>query len=141
MENSKYEKHFSEDSFWNKIGKYAKEAGTKVVYSGLILYYAVQSPNTPLKSKIQIYGALGYLILPLDLVPDLLPVVGYVDDLGALGLAIAATAMSIDEGVKQKAKDKITDFFGADILDNQDIIDVDSQLVDDENEGDSSSNK
>jgi uncharacterized membrane protein YkvA (DUF1232 family) len=98
MENSKYEKHFSEDSFWNKIGKYAKEAGTKVVYSGLILYYAVQSPNTPLKSKIQIYGALGYLILPLDLVPDFLPVVGYVDDLGALGLALAATTMSIDCG-------------------------------------------
>jgi uncharacterized membrane protein YkvA (DUF1232 family) len=131
MENSKYEKHYSEDSFWTKLGKYAKDAGIKVVYSGLILYYALESPNTSRKSKLQIYAALGYLILPIDLVPDFIPVVGYVDDLGALGLAIGATAMSIDKEVKQKAKDKVADFFGNDAMENKDIIDVDSQIDED----------
>lgn len=54
-----------------------------MIYSCLLLYYAVESPRTPLKAKVQIYGTLGYLILPLDLIPDLLPIVGYVDDLSA----------------------------------------------------------
>jgi uncharacterized membrane protein YkvA (DUF1232 family) len=128
---SKYEKHFSEDGFWTKLRKYAKDAGIKVVYSGLILYYALESPNTPLKSKIKIYGALGYLILPLDLIPDFIPVGGYLDDLSALGLAIGATAMSIDKDVRQKAKAKVVDFFGEDAMENQDIIDVDSHIDED----------
>ncbi|MDF2669299.1 MAG: hypothetical protein K0R67_1605 [Paenibacillus sp.] len=132
MENSKYEKHFSEDGFWSKLKKYAKDAGMKVVYSGLLLFYALESPKTPLKAKVQIYGALGYLILPVDLVPDFLPVVGYVDDLGALGLAIGAAALSIDHEVKQKAKDKMIDFFGQAAADHQEILEVDAQLVDDQ---------
>jgi uncharacterized membrane protein YkvA (DUF1232 family) len=131
MENTKYDKHFSEDGFWDKLKKYAKEAGHKVVYTGLLLYYALQSPNTPLKAKIQIYGALGYLILPFDIVPDFIPVVGYIDDLGALMLAVGAVAMNIDQGVKQKAKDKLTDFFGEDAANNQDIIDVDAHIIED----------
>jgi uncharacterized membrane protein YkvA (DUF1232 family) len=96
----------------------------------LLLYYAVQSPKTPLKARVQIYGALGYLILPVDLVPDFLPAIGYVDDLGALGLALGAVAMSIDQEVKLKAKDKLKDLFGEEALKSQDVIDVDSEIVD-----------
>jgi uncharacterized membrane protein YkvA (DUF1232 family) len=141
MEHSKYEKHFSVDGFWAKLKKYAKDAGMKVVYSGLLLYYALESPKTPLKAKVQIYGALGYLILPVDVIPDMLPVVGYVDDLGALGLAIGATAMSINKHVKQKAKEKMKDFFGEDAADNPDIIDVDAQLVEEEKDSTAASAK
>jgi uncharacterized membrane protein YkvA (DUF1232 family) len=132
MDNSKYEKHYSEDDFWGKLKKAAKDAGLKVVYAGLLLYYALQSPKTPMKAKIQIYGALGYLIFPFDMIPDMIPVVGYLDDLGALMLAVGAVAMSIDKEVKHKARIKLVDFFGADAARNQDIIDVDAHLVKDE---------
>lgn len=138
MDHSKYERHYSETGLWSKLGKYAKDAGMKVVYSGLLLYYALESPNIPLKAKVQIYGALGYLILPLDIVPDLLPIVGYVDDLGALMLAVGAVAMNINQDVKQKAKNKLKDFFGEDAVQHQDVIGVDAQMVDD---GESSSAK
>lgn len=132
MDHSTYQKHFSEEGFWGKLKKYAKDAGLKVVYSGLLLYYALESPKTPLRAKVQIYGALGYLILPIDVVPDFVPVVGYVDDLGALMLAIGATAMAIDGNVKNKAKDKLHDFFGAGAADNPDIIDIDAHIVEDD---------
>lgn len=134
MDSSKYEKHFSNDRFWDKVKKTAKEAGVKVIYSGLLLFYALDSPKTSLKAKIQIYGALGYLILPLDLVPDLLPVVGYVDDLGALGLALGAVAMSIDQEVKDRAKNKLKDLFGEEAGSSPDIIDIDAQLVEEQPE-------
>jgi uncharacterized membrane protein YkvA (DUF1232 family) len=129
MDSSKYQKYFSTDGFWMKLKKGAKKAGSKVIYSGLLLFYAVESPKTPLRAKVQIYGALGYLILPLDLLPDLLPIVGYVDDLSALGLALASVARSIDDDVKRKAKNKLRDFLGDDVMNSKDIIDIDGQLV------------
>lgn len=129
MDASKYQKYFTPDGFWSKLKKGAKKAGSKVIYSGLLLFYAVESPKTPLRVKVQIYGTLGYLILPLDLVPDLLPIVGYIDDLSALGLALAVVAKSIDEDVKLKAKNKLRDFLGEDALKSKDIIDIDGKLV------------
>ncbi|MEK8132504.1 YkvA family protein [Paenibacillus filicis] len=135
MDASKYQKHFSVDGFWSKLAKYAREAGMKVVYVGLLLFYALESPNTPLRAKVQIYGALGYLILPLDIVPDLLPTVGYVDDLGALMLALGAVSKSIDSGVKQKAVGKLQDFFGEAAATSPDVIEVEAQLKEEDEAG------
>jgi uncharacterized membrane protein YkvA (DUF1232 family) len=125
---SKYDKHYSNEGFWLKLRKNAKEAGLKVVYSGLILYYALESPNTPKRVKFQIYGALGYLIFPFDIVTDLLPGVGFVDDLGVLIFALGKIAMNIDDEVKRKAKEKLLEFFGEIALRSQDVIDVDAQI-------------
>ncbi|MDR6882869.1 DUF1232 domain-containing protein [Bacillus sp. 3255] len=135
MDASKYQKYFNPDDFWSKLKKGAKKAGSKVIYSGLLLFYAMESPKTPLKAKVQIYGTLGYLILPLDLVPDLLPIVGYVDDLSALGLALAAVAKNIDDDVRLKAKNKLRDFLGDDAVKSKDIIDIDGQVVADQEKG------
>lgn len=132
MDPSKYEKYFSTDGFWSKLRKGTKKAGTKVIYTGLLLFYAVESPKTPLRAKVQIYGALGYLILPLDLVPDLLPIIGYVDDLSALGFALAAVSKSIDADVKLKAKNKLRDFLGDSAMSSNDIIDIDGKLVEEQ---------
>ncbi|NOV01807.1 YkvA family protein [Paenibacillus planticolens] len=129
MDASKYQKYFTADGFWSKLKKGAKKAGSKVIYSGLLLFYALESPKTPRRVKVQIYGTLGYLILPLDLVPDFLPIIGYVDDLSALALALAAVAKSIDKDVKQKAKNKLRDLLGDDVLKSKAIIDIDGKLV------------
>ncbi|MFO0211413.1 MAG: DUF1232 domain-containing protein, partial [Pseudanabaena sp.] len=56
--------------------------------------------------------ALGYFIFPLDAIPDITPVVGYADDLGALAAAVAAVAIHIDENVKEKTRQKLKDWFG-----------------------------
>lgn len=130
MENSKYEKHFSSEAFFKKIGKYAKEAGIKAIYSGLLLYYAFESPKTPKKAKAIIIGALGYLIFPLDIVADILPVVGFVDDLGVLGFALAQVAMNIDDTVKQKAKDKLKDLFSENVTQHDEVIEVENEIKD-----------
>ncbi|OCT15903.1 hypothetical protein A8709_09775 [Paenibacillus pectinilyticus] len=132
MNSSKYEKYFSIDGFWGKLKKGAKKAGSKVIYTGLLLFYALESPKTPLRAKVQIYGALGYLILPLDIIPDLLPVIGYVDDLSALGFALAAVSKSLDDEVRRKAKNKLRDFLGEDAVKSKDIIDIDGHIVEEQ---------
>lgn|SRR5690554_3969436 len=111
-EVSKFEKEYSSDSFWDKVVKVAKTAGYEVIEKALWLYYAAQDPKTPLWAKTTIYGALGYFIMPLDVIPDFTPVAGYSDDLGVLLAALGAVAMYVTDDVKTQAKQKLKDWFG-----------------------------
>ena len=111
-EKSGFDQNYSDQSFWEKILSFALSAGKEVIEKALWLYYAAQSPNTPAGAKAIIYTALGYFIFPLDAIPDIIPVVGYADDLGALAAAVAAVAIHIDENVKEKTKQKLKDWFG-----------------------------
>ena len=80
-----YQKDYSEQSFFGKALKYAKVIGVNLIYKALQLYYVLQKPDVPAADKGIIIAALGYLISPLDFIPDLIPVAGYTDD--ALALA------------------------------------------------------
>lgn len=104
--------HYSEDSFWEKLKKFAVKAGGEVVEKALQLYYAAQEPETPAWAKTTIFGALGYFIMPLDVIPDVMPGVGFTDDLGILVAAIGAVSMYINDDVKKKASQKMWDWFG-----------------------------
>lgn len=112
MNQQNYDSAYSDGAFWGKVRAFAKKAGKAVVESALRLYYALQDADTPLWAKTTIVGALGYFISPVDLVPDLLPVVGYSDDLAVLGGALAAVAAHIKEEHKQRATEVIKRWFG-----------------------------
>lgn len=107
-----YSEEYSEESLLEKIAKVAKIAGLKVIYYVLLLYYLLQLPGIPKKDKAIIIGALGYFIMPFDLIPDITPITGYADDIGALALALGKVALYIDDDVKNKAKKKLHDIFG-----------------------------
>ena len=111
---SKYKEKFTENGFIEKIHRIAKRAGAKLVYAALILYYSVESDKVSIKDKAIIIGALGYLIAPLDLVPDAIPLAGLGDDLGALIYVLQKIWGNIDDDVKQKAKDKLSQWFDED---------------------------
>jgi uncharacterized membrane protein YkvA (DUF1232 family) len=113
QEIKKYEKDFDENSFWNKIKGNLKKIGVKPVYAALILYYAI--PKVSLADKAIIIGALGYLISPFDLIPDFIPIIGYMDDIGILVWAaqrIYSNVINIDPNVIQRAKEKVKELFG-----------------------------
>lgn len=105
-------KHYSEEGLWEKVKNVAKKAGLQVVYLVLVLYYTAIADSTPSAKKGIIYGALGYFILPLDLVPDAIPVVGFSDDLAALLWCVATVASSLTPEIKSQAEAKLTDWFG-----------------------------
>lgn len=117
-------KHFSDEKFWGKLKKFAKKAGSSVVYAVLLLYFTLQKPEVPMKAKTIIIGALGYFILPVDLIPDIAVGVGFTDDLGALGVALFQVAMYIDDDIKIKSKEKLKDWFGDDV----DTSDIDGKI-------------
>lgn len=98
--------------FWNKMMKYAKKAGEKTIYYSLLLFYTAKSPAVPKSSKMIIVGALSYLIFPVDLIPDFVPVVGLADDSAVVAAAVYKVMSHIDDDVKNKAKQKLHGIFG-----------------------------
>ncbi len=107
-----YEEKYSEDGFWDKIKQFAKKVGRDGVEKSLQLYYALDNPSISTKSKAIIYGALGYFISPIDLIPDITPIVGFSDDIAALATAVIMVSNYIDDEVKAKASDKVVEWFG-----------------------------
>ena len=111
-----FEEKYSEKGLWEKIQGNVAAIGANLVYKALQLFYVAQSPQCPTKVKAAIYGALGYLISPLDLIPDFTPVAGYADDAVALGTALLLAQMYITDEIKMKAREKIRSLFGEEIL-------------------------
>ncbi len=104
---------FDDGSFWDKLKRFALKAGKEVIEKALWLYYAAQQPNTPAWAKTVIYGALAYFVLPVDAIPDAVPVAGFTDDLGALAAALGTVAIYVTEEVKRQAADRMREWFGA----------------------------
>ncbi|MDW7690762.1 YkvA family protein [Flammeovirgaceae bacterium SG7u.111] len=115
MKKIKYEKfvkHYNENTFWKKIKKIASKVGVNVMYMVLLLYYTLQSKELPQKSKALIVGAIGYFLFPFDAVSDLIPMVGYTDDIAALLFALTQVAFYITPEVRFRAKEKLAIWFG-----------------------------
>lgn len=108
----KYQGSYSENKFWKKLAKAAKWAGEKLVYAALILFYVLKSGTTSKADRAKILGALGYFILPMDLIPDWIPIAGYTDDLAALTWAVYAVAKNITPEVRRSAREKLSEWFG-----------------------------
>ena len=109
---SKYEKDFSFDSLMSKIKETAKKAGLKAIYMALLLYYALDSPTISTVDKAIIYGALGYFICPIDIVPDILPFIGLTDDIAVLAWAFSRVKSNVNDMTREKAKTKLKIWFG-----------------------------
>jgi len=96
-----------QDMMWkNTIPRILRKGGLSLVYSALLLFYAFKRSDLPVWARSIIIGALGYLLTPIDSVPDLTPILGYTDDLGILSYALVMIAAYINDEVRQKAQRK-----------------------------------
>ena len=95
-------REFFDRSLRDKLVRYGSAAGREVVEKVLWLWFASRRPDLPVRARTAIYGALAYFVLPLDAVPDLLPLVGYSDDLGVLAWALLTVTRYVDADVKAR---------------------------------------
>ena len=110
--DEKYRKAWSEKAFFSKLPRTARKLGRAGLRQALRLYYVLKRKDLPGKTRVMIYGALGYFILPTDMLPDVLPILGFTDDLGLLAAVFMAAAQYMDEDVNAKAEAKVIEWLG-----------------------------
>lgn len=106
-----YSKYFDKNSLFKKIIAYSEKAGTQILLYALILFYLISEKEIPLRIKLILMAALGYFILPADLISDLLPVLGFSDDLAFITYALTQGSDYITPEIQQKAKEKLDNIF------------------------------
>jgi len=111
QELPRFQENFSENAFWRKLKQMGRKAGTKVIYYALVLFYPLKDPATPTRYKAVIAGALGYFILPMDMLPDFLPFAGLADDWAALIAAVSYVFTAITPEIKERALVKLHAWF------------------------------
>lgn len=107
---SKYSAYYNPASLFAKIGKVAKKIGVKAVHTVLILYYATLDKRLPLKDRALVIAALGYFIVPIDLIPDALPG-GFADDTAALVFILKHIWNNLSQETFDKAKRQLAEWF------------------------------
>jgi uncharacterized membrane protein YkvA (DUF1232 family) len=108
----RYQKHYTENAFRNKLKSVAGSLGRKAVENALVLYYVGTDANTPAAAKLTIFGCLGYLIFPFDMIPDFIPLLGMTDDALALYKAVRTISDHISDSHRQRAQAKVLQWFG-----------------------------
>lgn len=102
---------YSAPALWRTLKKVAVKTSRQTLLSALILFYCLKDRETPAWARGVIVGALGYLILPADLIPDVLPAVGYSDDWGAIVVALGTVAAYIKDEHRALAQAQMSRFF------------------------------
>ena len=67
-------------------------------------YYAMLDPQTPRAARMTLIGALAYFVMPIDLIPDFIVSLGFVDDASVLTAALAAVGGSIRPEHREAAR-------------------------------------
>jgi len=102
---------YSESSFWQKMSDLPRSVGRELAMQALLLYVVLTDETTPLWAKGLAAGGLAYLILPLDAVPDFLPIVGYSDDAAVVGLVLYELHRFITPAVRERAEGMLPSIF------------------------------
>lgn len=122
----KYQKAFSSKKLLKKLPNYFRAIGIKSIYTVLLLFKAYQRDETPTWAKNIILGTIGYLLSPIDGIPDITPFLGLTDDVGVISFGLVSIACYIDEGVRKEAKAQLGKWFSE--YNEDDLEEIDAKL-------------
>ena len=83
-----------------KLKEKAKQLKTKVA----AVYLALKRKDTPLAAKIAAGVTIGYALSPIDLIPDFIPILGYLDDIIILPVLIALSLKLIPKKIMDECE-------------------------------------
>ena len=106
---NKLGEHATEDDIQTletKLPSMKKGVIAKVWDKVLLLWEKAKSPEIPLRFKVVIIGALLYLVLPIDVVPDIIPGLGLLDDLGVILAVVSEVSKYALPKIEKKIENK-----------------------------------
>jgi uncharacterized membrane protein YkvA (DUF1232 family) len=92
-------------NFWRKL----KRVTARIPFAEELLaaYYCAFDKDTPLTAKATLVAAIAYFVLPVDAIPDVLPVIGFTDDAAVLATAIKLVADNIRPAHREAARNAL----------------------------------
>jgi len=93
------------------LRKVLRLAGRKIAQPALEAYELIIDNSIPPQVRVSMIGALTYLLVPIDLVPDFIPIAGFSDDLVALTAVISLWSNYITPAIRDRAKCKLDKWF------------------------------
>ncbi len=89
-----------------KIIDYAKSYAKKIKRELPVLYLAMKHKDTPWYAKLLALITVGYALSPIDLIPDFIPILGYLDDLVLIPLLMTLTIKLIPQKVIEMCREE-----------------------------------
>ena len=96
------ERAYVRRGFWAKVKRYA--AALPFAEDLLTAYYCAFDRATPRHVQAALIGALAYFVLPFDIIPDMMPMLGFTDDAAVLATAIKLVSSHIHPNHRAAAK-------------------------------------
>ncbi|MFD1703857.1 YkvA family protein [Methylopila henanensis] len=88
--------------FWPKLKRVARHV--PFAEDAVAAYYCAMDQETPHHVRATLIGALVYFVLPIDLTPDFLPVIGFLDDANVLAAALATVRLHMTDRHREAAR-------------------------------------
>ena len=101
----KYAQEFDEEQFERKTARGG--FGRSVLRKLYTLYEVLRDEDTPAWVKLGIVCVLGYFVCPIDAIPDMLPLVGYGDDMAIVAAELASIASYVTPSVRRRVEDRL----------------------------------
>ena len=95
----------------NIIIKILIKAGRTIAKPALEVLEMALDPYTPAKVRVSLMAALAYLIMPFDLFPDFMPLVGFSDDFVALTAVLSIWSKYMNPSIRARAEKKLNKLF------------------------------
>ena len=87
------------------------KAGRTIAKPALEVVEMAIDPFTPVQVRVSLMAALAYLIMPFDLFPDFMPLVGYSDDFVALTAVLSIWSKYMTPSIRSRAERKLNKLF------------------------------
>jgi uncharacterized membrane protein YkvA (DUF1232 family) len=84
----------------------ARREARELKRQSLVVYFAARDPRTPIAVRLLALCIAAYALSPIDLIPDFVPVLGYLDDLVIVPLGVALVIRLIPQDVAAAAKER-----------------------------------
>ena len=95
----------------NIIKKILIKAGRTIAKPALEVLEMALDPFTPAQVRVSLMAALAYLIMPFDLFPDFMPLVGFSDDFVALTAVLSIWSKYMTPSIRTRAERKLNKLF------------------------------
>jgi uncharacterized membrane protein YkvA (DUF1232 family) len=95
----------------NLLSRLLRRAGRTVARPALECFEMLLDGATPHQARLTVLAALTYLVLPIDLIPDFIPAVGFGDDMVALTALLGLCSRHITPQIKARAERKLDHWF------------------------------